>query len=272
MLSATLSPLWRGLGWGNKTPMTADAINAMLEHLSVPTQEADVEAWLDDLPNPHGGPHVVSFINAHAVNLAMTDDVFYDALMGSQVLLRDGSGVKAMMKMVGREPGMNMCGTDLIPRIIAHYSGPTARRKRIAVLATAAPWNEQAAEMIRKGGGDVVLVMDGWQEPQAYVDALKETPADLIILGMGMPKQEKVSMALKAAITHDCLIVNGGAVIDFMAGKVERAPQAWRKAGMEWAYRLYKEPRRLFGRYVVGNATFLARAVDLKLKTQEGDA
>ena len=119
--------------------------------------------------------------------------------------------------------------------------------------------------------GDVVLVMDGWQDPQAYVDALKATPADLVILGMGMPKQEQVSMALKNALTHDCVIINGGAVIDFMAGKVARAPEAWRKAGLEWAYRLKEEPKRMFGRYVIGNTVFLGRAINLKLKTQEGD-
>lgn len=252
--------------------MSAQTLNAMLDHLTVPTGEAQVEAWLDDLPDPHGGPHVVSFINAHAVNLAETDAEFYNALMGSDVLFRDGSGVKAMMKLVAREPGLNMCGTDLIPRVIARYSGKAAKRRRIAVLASTLEWAEKGAGIIRDGGGEIVLVMDGWRQIEDYVAALKEAPADLIILGMGMPKQEKVSMALKDALTHDCVIINGGAIIDFMAGKVTRAPEIWRKAGFEWAYRLIREPRRLFGRYVLGNATFLARAVDLKLKTQEGDA
>ena len=251
--------------------MTAETIKALLDHLTVPTDQVSVDAWLESLPRPHGGPHVVSFINAHAVNMADKDPVFHDALMRSDVLLRDGSGVKAMMKMVDRDPGLNMCGTDLIPQIIDTYSGKNARRRRLAILTSTPPWNKKGADIIGAGGAEVVLTMDGWQEPQAYVDALKETPADLIILGMGMPKQELVSMALKESITHDCVIVNGGAIIDFMAGKVERAPEAWRKLGMEWAYRLIKEPRRLFTRYIVGNTVFLARAINLKLKTQEGD-
>ena len=250
--------------------MTAQTIKSLLDHLTVPTSEAQVEAWLDDLPNPHGGPHVVSFINAHAVNMADENAAFHEALLGSDVLLRDGSGVKAMMKLTERDPGLNKCGTDLIPRIIERYSKGTTRR-RIAVLTSSEPWNEKGAQIIREGGGDVVLVMDGWQDPQAYVDALKATPADLVILGMGMPKQEQVSMALKNALTHDCVIINGGAVIDFMAGKVARAPEAWRKAGLEWAYRLKEEPKRMFGRYVIGNTVFLGRAINLKLKTQEGD-
>ena len=47
--------------------------------------------------------------------------------------------------------------------------------------------------------------------------------------------------------------------------------EAWRKAGLEWAYRLKEEPKRMFGRYVIGNTVFLGRAINLKLKTQEGD-
>ena len=62
--------------------MTAQTIKSLLDHLTVPTSEAQVEAWLDDLPNPHGGPHVVSFINAHAVNMADENAAFHEALLG----------------------------------------------------------------------------------------------------------------------------------------------------------------------------------------------
>ena len=226
--------------------MTAQSINAMLDHLTVPRSESEVETWLDGLPKPHGGPYVVSFINAHAVNMADENAAFYDALMRSDILLRDGSGVKLMMTMMDRDPGMNMCGTDLIPRIIERYSKKDGWRRRVAILGTTAPWNEKGAQIVRDGGADVRLVMDGWQETQDYVQALKDNPADLIILAMGMPKQELVSMALKDALFHDCVILNGGAIIDYMSGKVERAPENWRKLGLEWAYRFLKEPGRLF--------------------------
>jgi exopolysaccharide biosynthesis WecB/TagA/CpsF family protein len=60
-----------------------------------------------------------------------------------------------------------------------------------------------------------------------------------------------------------CVIVCGGAIIDFLGGKVSRAPLWLRRMGMEWAYRLAVEPMRLFRRYVIGNPLFLSRALRL---------
>jgi N-acetylglucosaminyldiphosphoundecaprenol N-acetyl-beta-D-mannosaminyltransferase len=65
---------------------------------------------------------------------------------------------------------------------------------------------------------------------------------------------------LKASLKHPCVIVCGGAIVDFIGGKVSRAPNLVRTLGMEWLYRLYLEPKRLFKRYVVGNPLFLWRA------------
>lgn len=67
-------------------------------------------------------------------------------------------------------------------------------------------------------------------------------------------------MALRAALGGPCLIVCGGAILDFLGGKVTRAPRWMRRAGLEWAYRLAREPRRLWQRYLRGNPLFLRRA------------
>jgi len=64
-----------------------------------------------------------------------------------------------------------------------------------------------------------------------------------------------------------CLIVCGGAIIDFLGGKMPRAPRWMRRAGLEWAFRLGLEPRRLFRRYVIGNPVFLARTLSLAATT-----
>lgn len=77
---------------------------------------------------------------------------------------------------------------------------------------------------------------------------------------MGMPKQEAVAAKL-AAIGGPCLIVCGGAILDFLGGKVSRAPEWLRRLGGEWLYRLLREPKRLFMRYVVGNPLFLLRTL-----------
>jgi exopolysaccharide biosynthesis WecB/TagA/CpsF family protein len=88
----------------------------------------------------------------------------------------------------------------------------------------------------------------------------------LIILGMGMPRQEIVALALRAALHRPCLIVCGGAILDFLGGRVPRAPRLLQGLGLEWAWRLAREPRRLFRRYVLGNPVFIGRALLLALQ------
>jgi len=88
----------------------------------------------------------------------------------------------------------------------------------------------------------------------------REQQPELIVLGMGMPKQEAVAAEL-AVTGGPCLIVCGGAILDFLGGKVSRAPEWLRRLGGEWLYRLLREPKRLFMRYVVGNPLFLLRTL-----------
>ncbi|HPU16845.1 MAG TPA: WecB/TagA/CpsF family glycosyltransferase, partial [Polymorphobacter sp.] len=75
-----------------------------------------------------------------------------------------------------------------------------------------------------------------------------------------MPKQERVARLMKHGLHQDMAIACGGAILDFLSGHVTRAPGWMRRSGLEWMYRLSLEPKRLFGRYVVGNPLFLLRS------------
>lgn len=98
----------------------------------------------------------------------------------------------------------------------------------------------------------------------AYVTLAEAQQSALIVLGMGMPRQEEVALALREELTHPCLIVCGGAIIDFLGGETPRAPSWMQRSGTEWVYRLACEPRRLFCRYVLGNPLFVWRALKLR--------
>jgi N-acetylglucosaminyldiphosphoundecaprenol N-acetyl-beta-D-mannosaminyltransferase len=89
----------------------------------------------------------------------------------------------------------------------------------------------------------------------------------LIVLGMGMPRQEEIASLLRGVLDHPCTIVCGGAIIDFLGKKTSRAPLWMRRTGLEWLYRLALEPRRLFRRYVIGNPLFLWRALRLAVQS-----
>jgi exopolysaccharide biosynthesis WecB/TagA/CpsF family protein len=159
---------------------------------------------------------------------------------------------------------LNLNGTDLIPRLVEIYKGENA-----ALLGTRDPYIRKAAAAAAEKGLKPVLSMDGFRQDEEYLEAVRERRPFLIILGMGMPKQERVASLLAGNLDYPCVIICGGAILDFMAGKVPRAPLIFRRTGMEWLYRLAREPRRLFTRYAIGNFLFLLRSARLALRFRQ---
>jgi exopolysaccharide biosynthesis WecB/TagA/CpsF family protein len=204
-------------------------------------------------------PVVVSYINAHGYNLCNTDPDFYKAMSSSDFIFRDGKGVEILFKSIGKEPGVNFCGTDSIPFFIQRWPG-----KRIALIGTEDPYLQRAADKLQAAGFEIVLTRNGFLPLDAYMPVIQESKPDLIILGMGMPKQEQLSYLISQSVDYGCLVINGGAVIDYLGGKVKRAPRWMRQMGMEWVFRFMLEPKRMFKRYVVGNVIFLVAVKRLK--------
>ncbi|GAC1536014.1 MAG: WecB/TagA/CpsF family glycosyltransferase [Ramlibacter sp.] len=214
---------------------------------------------LDWLLRP-GEARVLAFVNAHAMNTVAESEPFYQALMSADVVVRDGIGVSLLMQLCNQVPGQNLNGTDLIPKLIARADG-----QPIALFGTRDPWLGQASEVVldELAPRSTCVVADGFLELGDYIRLAAQARPRVIVLGMGMPKQEQVAVALRAALGFSCLVVCGGAIIDFMGGKTPRAPQWMRSAGLEWAFRLGREPRRLWNRYVHGNPLFLRRALSI---------
>jgi N-acetylglucosaminyldiphosphoundecaprenol N-acetyl-beta-D-mannosaminyltransferase len=206
-------------------------------------------------------PIVVAFANAHAMNSVAESPSFFHALQSADWVLRDGSGMATLLKLLGKDPGVNLNGTDLIPKIIRLFNG-----RRIAFFGTQEPYLEQGLVAAREYAPQSHLSSaNGFLEVDAYLSLAATQRFDLIVLGMGMPKQEFVAGGLRSQLDFPCTIVCGGAIIDFLAGRAARAPLWMRRAGVEWAYRLALEPKRLFHRYVIGNPVFLLRAFWLKI-------
>jgi N-acetylglucosaminyldiphosphoundecaprenol N-acetyl-beta-D-mannosaminyltransferase len=203
------------------------------------------------------GPMVLAFVNAHAMNAAAASKDFFNALVSADLVLRDGIGMAILLRLLKQPPGLNLNGTDLIPKILARYAG-----RPIALFGTEDPYLARAQEVVmsRIAAGSPCIAAHGFLDTPSYIRLAAARRPALIVLGMGMPRQEEVAMVLRAALGFPCLIVCGGAIIDFLGQKTTRAPRWMRLAGLEWLFRLALEPRRLFKRYVVGNPQFVARA------------
>jgi N-acetylglucosaminyldiphosphoundecaprenol N-acetyl-beta-D-mannosaminyltransferase len=232
---------WRQLARGVLRVDTVEAERQLLDGLAQPTR-----------------PTVLAFVNAHAMNSAAASRAFFDALRSADVALRDGSGMAILLKLLKLSPGLNLNGTDLIPAIIRRYAD-----RPIALFGTEERYLARARAVLgaKLAPGSPVISAHGFLPTRDYLQLAFTHRPSLIVLGMGMPRQEQVAGELRAALDDPCLIVCGGAIIDFLGGKTPRAPAWLRAIGMEWMYRLALEPRRLFGRYVIGNPLFIARAV-----------
>jgi N-acetylglucosaminyldiphosphoundecaprenol N-acetyl-beta-D-mannosaminyltransferase len=225
---------------------------ALCESLRYCVTDRERDELLDELTRVER-PTVVAFVNAHACNLAAKDPRFEADLRAADILLRDGSGMAILCRRLGRDPGLNLNGTDLIPALVERF-----RDRPVALFGTRDPWLSTAAAKFAESA-DIVATLDGFQHDDAYVGALRERPADLVVLAMGMPRQEQLAARLARELDGRFVVVCGGAILDFVGGRVARAPDWMRRLGVEWLWRLVSEPRRLFKRYVVGNTVFLLR-------------
>ena len=220
------------------------------------SQQTAVNALLSD-----EGKRTAAFVNAHAVNVAHREPTFRWALQRADALLPDGSGVSIAAAMRGQRFTANLNGTDLFPVLCAE-----AARRGLSVyfLGSRPGVAEKAASAAVAAHPGLVVAgaRDGYfaaDENDAVIDAINASGADIVLVALGVPLQD-IWVARHRHRLDARLVMGVGAQFDFWSGRVRRAPLWMRRAGIEWAHRLALEPGRLAGRYLVGNATFLARA------------
>jgi alpha-1,3-mannosyltransferase len=201
-------------------------------------------------------PLTVAFCNAHTVNTARVDPAFARA-MQSALVLNDGIGIDIASRMLfGRPFPDNLNGTDLVPALLEAEERPL----RLFLLGSAPGVAERAACAIRRRFPAHIIVglhhgRFATSEEEAVVSEIIAARPDLLLVGMGHPRQE--IWAARFAGRIGAVVMCIGAYLDFAAGIVPRAPMWMRRARIEWVYRLLQEPRRLAGRYLLGNVAFL---------------
>jgi N-acetylglucosaminyldiphosphoundecaprenol N-acetyl-beta-D-mannosaminyltransferase len=209
----------------------------------------------------------VFFINAYCFNTSQNNTIYAKAINNSDYILNDGIGIKIAGIINGTKFKENLNGTDLIPQIIkiAHIHG-----KSIYLLgSTEFIINKTKANIEKEFQGiKIVGVHNGFfneNEEENLVNEINTLKPDILIVGMGVPKQELFIDRNKSKLNQVKVCIAGGAIIDFISGDIKRAPLWIRKINFEWAYRLYLEPKRMWRRYIVGNFMFFYYILKLKI-------
>lgn len=227
--------------------------------LGVPFVNTSLETCLallkDWISEAH--PRTVNFVNAHCLNVAQYDRYYMQVLHDSDLLLPDGSGVKLACRMLDQPLAANLNGTDLLP----HLCDMLVRdNKRLFLLGAAPGVAERMAEKLQEQWPSLEIsgVHHGFIGPEIIDDVLSRINqgTDLLLVAMGVPAQEKWIAAHRDRLEVPVVMGVGG-LFDFYSQRIRRAPAPIRRVGMEWAWRLMMEPRRMFKRYIVGNPIFL---------------
>lgn len=216
-------------------------------------------------------PTQIAFLNAHCANLAQKDWRYRDTLNNVDALLPDGSGIALAANLDAVSLGDNLNGTDLFAplcRCLAFRSIPVFFLGGQPGVAKAAAQNAQADCSALQVAG----YRHGYftpREEDAVISEINASGARVVFVAFGVPSQD-VWLARVRHRLHAPVVLGVGGLLDFVSGRVPRAPEWMRKTGLEWLYRFKCEPRRMWKRYLIGNLTFITRAALHTLSRRAG--
>ncbi|MDX1718303.1 MAG: WecB/TagA/CpsF family glycosyltransferase, partial [Anderseniella sp.] len=208
------------------------------------------------------GQHRYAFVNADCLNHANRNAAYARVLSRQTRVFADGSGVSLAARLNGVRVRGNVNGTDLFPLLCREAA---TLGLRIFLLGGGAGIADQAASNMRQAYRDLNIcgTHDGYfksAETAEVIGKINECNPDIILIGLGAPRQEMWIEKHRDQLNARVLIGVGG-LFDYYSGRIRRAPMWMRKIGCEWIWRLAQEPRRLFVRYVLGNPVFVCRAL-----------
>lgn len=232
-----------------------------LKELSLLTSRRE----LSSLPD---GKLLINTINAHSYNTALKDSLFAEALTKGDVLIPDGASVVMACRWLKAksQPVERIAGWDLF----VHEMDRLNRKGGTCFFMGS---SEKVLELIRKRAAVDYpnIKVETYSPPykpefseednKGIIEAINRANPDLLWIGMTAPKQEKWTYTHWKELDIHCHVGTIGAVFDFFAGTVERAPLWWQEHGLEWLYRLLKEPKRMWRRYIIGNTLFLKNVI-----------
>ena len=236
------------------------------------------KAELASLPE---GKLLINTINAHSYNTARKDSLFAEALTNGDVLLPDGVSIVMACKWIKAKslPKERIAGWDLFAfemEKLERESEELRTKSEESKIVMFMGSSQKVLDLIVKRAAEVyphlkVVTYSPPYKPEfsdednkAIIDAIHAANPDLLWIGMTAPRQEKWTYSHWKELNIHCHVGSIGAVFDFFAGTVKRAPMWWQDHGLEWLYRLLKEPKRMWRRYIIGNALFLWNMVKEK--------
>lgn len=203
-------------------------------------------------------------VNAHCLNLAYRDAPLRRFLDEAEVVFCDGAGVMLAARMLGGRVPARITYADWL---LTLSDFAASEGFSMYFLGGKPGVAERAAEKLRetRPALEITATRHGYfeksgPENEAVVREINSVSPDILIVGMGMPTQERWLMENRGKLNAR-VVLTGGAAFDYVSGELRRGPRFLTDNGLEWLARLAIEPRRLWRRYLVGNPVFVFRVV-----------
>jgi N-acetylglucosaminyldiphosphoundecaprenol N-acetyl-beta-D-mannosaminyltransferase len=238
-----------------------DVLGVGVDPITVDELHAEIARLVRD-----GRPSLILNVNVYCLNLSYEDAALRNSLNSADVLFCDGAGVMLAARMLGGRIPARITYAAWIWRL-ADFAA--AEGFSLYFLGARPGVAQEAARRLRERhpGLRIVGVRHGYfdhsagsAENEAVLEEINVAAPDILLVGLGMPLQERWLTQNRQGLNAG-VVLSGGAVFDYVSGRVRRGPPILTESGFEWLARLLNEPRRLWRRYLLGNPLFLSRVL-----------
>jgi len=205
---------------------------------------------------------ILTYLNQHCFNIYNLDKNYKDLIENNITVFLDGFGVYAALKFLGYKNVQKFNATDLYQKIFQQFS---VNQTKLFLIG-----GNFTDEFISKKTKMKKLNICGYQngyfkngEFDVIIETIDNSSPEVIIIGMGVPKQEMLAAIISDSIQNQVILCVGG-FLEFYFDTKKRAPDVMINFGFEWLHRLIKEPGRLWKRYFIGIPIFILRILRVK--------
>ena len=220
-----------------------------LKVLGVPVDAVTYDSWMERIGSwvkAGGGARHVCTVNPEFIMIAQGDPIFFNILNRAEICVADGVGLLWASRRLGAPIPERVTGSDGVPLIARHAA---QSGWRLFLLGAAEGIAERAAAILRKQHPGLIIAgcyggSPAPSEEDEIVARINASDADILLVAYGAPNQDKW-IARNLPRLDVAMAMGIGGSLDFIAGVVPRAPQWMRARGLEWLYRLLRQPWRL---------------------------
>ncbi len=204
---------------------------------------------------------LVTYFNQHCFNIYTTNKEYQYLLDNRFVVYADGFGINLASRFLFSRKYKLFNATDLNDEIISYLI-----KSKIRFYIVGGNFSDDIIKSKLKSVESFVGYSNGFfieSDLNAIAEKIKLSKANVIIFGMGVPKQEIISERLSKSINASLFLCVGN-FLEFYFGTVKRVPYKYRNKGVEWLFRVFQEPKHLWNRYFIGIPLFIFRVIKFK--------